>query len=75
MNGAVSRSPWQDAWRRLKKNKPALFGLAVLTALIALALAAPWITPYSNAEQNLELGVSPRRRNTGWAATCSGATC
>ena len=59
MNGAVSRSPWQDAWRRLKKNKPALFGLAVLTALIALALAAPWITPYSNAEQNLELGVSP----------------
>ena len=55
----ISTSPRQDAWRRLKKNKPAMFGLFILSILIALAILTPWITPYSYAEQNLELGPSP----------------
>ena len=59
VKGAISASPRQDAWRRLKKNKPAMFGLAVLSVFVLLALAAPWITPYSYSEQNLELGASP----------------
>ncbi len=59
VKGAISASPRQDAWRRLKKNKPAMFGLAVLSVFILLALAAPWITPYSYSGQNLELGASP----------------
>ena len=54
----ISTSPRQDAWRRLKKNKAAMFGLVVLGALIALSLLAPWITPYSYSAQNLELGPS-----------------
>ena len=59
VKGAISASPRQDAWRRLKKNKPAMFGLAVLSVFVLLALAAPWITPYSYSGQNLELGASP----------------
>ena len=55
----ISVSPRQDAWRRLKKNRPAMFGLFVLAALVTLSILAPWLTPYSYAEQNLELGPSP----------------
>ncbi len=55
----ISVSPRQDAWRRLKKNKAAMFGLVILAALVTLSILAPWITPYSYAEQNLELGPSP----------------
>ncbi len=55
---SISVSPRQDAWRRLKKNRPAMFGLFVLAALVTLSILAPWITPYSYAEQNLELGPS-----------------
>ena len=56
---SISVSPRQDAWRRLKKNKPAMFGLFVLAILIVLSILAPWITPYSYAEQSLELGPGP----------------
>ncbi|MCY4362260.1 MAG: ABC transporter permease [Gammaproteobacteria bacterium] len=55
----ISTSPRQDAWRRLKKNKAAMFGLAVLAVLAVLSLLAPWITPYSYSAQDLELGPSP----------------
>ena len=54
----ISTSPRQDAWRRLKKNKAAMFGLVVLGILIVLSILTPWITPYSYSEQNLELGPS-----------------
>ena len=54
----VSTSPRQDAWRRLKKNKAAMFSLVVLGVLIVLSILGPWITPYSYSEQNLELGPS-----------------
>lgn len=52
-------SLWKDAWRRLRKNRLALFGLAVLTMFIALALLTPWIAPYAYDAQNLDLGASP----------------
>ncbi len=55
----VSTSPREDAWRRLKKNKPAMFGLVVLGVLVVLSVLAPWITPYSYSGQDLELGPSP----------------
>lgn len=56
---AISTSPRQDAWRRLKKNKAAMFGLVVLGVLVVLSVLAPWITPYSYSAQDLELGPSP----------------
>ena len=52
-------SLWQDAWLRLRRNRLALFGLAVLALFIVIALLTPWIAPYGYADQNLELGASP----------------
>src|SRR4029453_3367585 len=37
--------PWRRAWRRLKKRRAALLGLAVVLGFVALALFAPWIAP------------------------------
>lgn len=48
----------KDAWFRLKKNKLAVFGLTILCILLVISVAAPWITPYSYEEQDLELGAA-----------------
>ncbi len=53
-----SISPRRNAWRRLQRNKVAMFGLCMLTALALLALLAPWLSPYSYSAQNLVLGPS-----------------
>ena len=54
------RSLWQDAWSRLINNKAAMIGLVILTIIIILAAAAPWIAPYSYEAQDLQMGpVSP----------------
>ncbi len=53
-----SLSPRRNAWRRLQQNQAAMFGLVVLTTLVALALLAPWLSPYSYSVQNLALGPS-----------------
>ena len=52
-------SLWQDAWVRLRRNRLAVFGLAVMLALIVLALFTPWIAPYAYDDQDLELGATP----------------
>ncbi|HUG15067.1 MAG TPA: ABC transporter permease [Thermomicrobiales bacterium] len=43
-------SLWGDAWRRLLKNKLAVFGLATVILLCSIALFAPLIAPYGEAE-------------------------
>jgi oligopeptide transport system permease protein len=50
-----SQSYWQDAWRRLKKNKLAMTGLAVLGILILLAIFAPIFSPYDYKTQEMSL--------------------
>ena len=52
-------SLWKDAWRRLRKNHLAVFGLILLVLFIVIALLTPWIAPYSYQAQDLELGASP----------------
>ncbi len=52
-------SLWQDAWVRLRRNRLAVFGLAVMLALIVLALFTPWIAPYAYDDQDLALGATP----------------
>jgi len=52
-------SLWQDAWRRLRRNRLAVCGLFVLVFFIVIALLTPWIAPYGYTEQNLELGATP----------------
>lgn len=49
----------RDALLRLRKNKAAMIGAAILIFLIVVALLTPWIAPYSYQQQNLALGASP----------------
>jgi oligopeptide transport system permease protein len=44
---------WRDSWRRLKKNRGALFGLVVIVALIAAACVGPLLSPYGPYGQDL----------------------
>ena len=53
------RSLWQDAWARLAKNRLAMFGLAVISFMVVIAILTPWLAPYGYEEQNLELGAAP----------------
>ncbi|MCK4260387.1 MAG: ABC transporter permease [Halanaerobiales bacterium] len=42
---------FKDAWKRLKRNKIALFGLGIVVMFILLAIFADFITPYSPTDQ------------------------
>ncbi len=62
------RSQWAEVWRRLKKNKLAMVGLAIIILLILTAIFANVIAPHSPTEQNLRnRNVSPNRDN--WLGT------
>ena len=52
-------SLWQDAFRRLKKNRLAFFGGCFLILLTVISLITPLIVPYSYEAQDLVLGASP----------------
>jgi oligopeptide transport system permease protein len=52
-------SLWLDAWIKLRKNRMALFGFAVLLVLCVVSLLTPWIAPYSYEQQDLMLGATP----------------
>lgn len=44
------RSLWSDAWRRLRKNKLAVLGLVIVLSFSIIAILAPVIAPYGQAE-------------------------
>lgn len=68
MQTSAARSPWQESWRRLKKNKMALGSCVLLSIFALLAILAPWIAPHDYFAQNLELGPSSPSR-THWFGT------
>ncbi|MFN2362904.1 MAG: nickel transporter permease [Halarsenatibacteraceae bacterium] len=47
------KSPWSEAWRRLKTNKSAMFGLTIVIILIITAIFAPLIAPYDPVKPNI----------------------
>jgi peptide/nickel transport system permease protein len=49
---ALHLSPWQIFWRRLKRQRMAVFGGAVLVVLYALAILAGFIAPYHYERQD-----------------------
>ena len=49
---AKKSSQWRDVWRRLRKNRMAMFGLCVLVLLVFLAFFADVVAPYGYDEQN-----------------------
>ena len=52
-------SLWHDAWLRLRKNRAAVTGGAILLVMVILAILTPWIAPYGYEAQNLDLGATP----------------
>lgn len=48
------QSKTAEIFKRLKKNRNAMFGLFVMIALIVIALGAPVIAPYHFDDQNLD---------------------
>lgn len=47
-------SPWYDAWRRLKKQRLAMVGGAIILFFVILAIFAPLLTPYEYHDVNLD---------------------
>jgi oligopeptide transport system permease protein len=45
------RSLWGDAWRRLLRNKAAVFSMSIIAFFVLVALFAPLIAPYSPVQQ------------------------
>lgn len=45
---------WRDAWFRLKRNRLAVFGLAVVVVLALTAIFGPHLTPYDYLSQDLD---------------------
>ncbi len=50
---------WRDAWRRLKKKKPAMFGLVVIMIFALMAIFAPLIAPADPNKIDLDNRLKP----------------
>ncbi|MFY9223465.1 MAG: ABC transporter permease [Blastocatellia bacterium] len=55
----IGTSLWQDAWRRLKKNKLAVLGAIVLMFIITVSLLGPMFSSYTYDQINLDRGSEP----------------
>lgn len=44
---AAGRSLWQDAWRRLRRNRAAAASAAMLLFFAVAGIAGPWVAPHS----------------------------
>ena len=43
---------WQDAWRRLKKNKLSMIGVVTIIIVLLFALFGPYLTPFTYSDQD-----------------------
>jgi len=60
---------WRDAWKRLRRNPGALFGMVVIGLFVVLALFAPLLAPFDPRDQNLALvadGCCPGPSSAHW---------
>ena len=57
-----SLSYWQDAWRRLKKNRRALASLILVIGLLLFTVAGPWLWRIDPAAQDVDqISQAPSR--------------
>lgn len=60
---ARGRSLWDDARRRLLRNRAAVAGMTVLALLVLAALVGPYLSPYAYDEVNkADVWLAPLRR-------------
>lgn len=56
-----SVSFWQDAWRRLKKNKGAIFSIILFALIVLMSFLGPVISPYEpNAQTITHANLPPK---------------
>jgi peptide/nickel transport system permease protein len=60
---------WQIAWRRLRRHRLAMGGLAVIALLILAAVFAPWIAPYRFEQIDLTNRFAPPFTGRHWLGT------
>src|SRR5918997_1275464 len=60
---------WGDAWRRLKRNRSAVAAGCVIILILVLAVAGPWLTPYTPFEQVLERQYTEPSLSGFWFGT------
>jgi ABC-type dipeptide/oligopeptide/nickel transport system permease subunit len=53
------RNPRAQIWRRFKRYRPAVFGLAFILLLVLMAIFAKWIVPYNPEAVNTKLRGAP----------------
>lgn len=46
---------WQDAWRRLRKNKIAMLALVLLSTIVLMCIFGPYLTKYKFSDQDMTL--------------------
>ena len=61
VNMRKSLTYWQDAWRRLKKNKMAMAGLYGVIFIVLTALFMPLFFKQTYSDQNLDFSNLPPR--------------
>lgn len=54
-----STTYWQDAWRRLKKNRAAMLGLWMVLFISLIAIVGPMFSIHSYSDQKLEFANQP----------------
>ena len=55
----ASRGLWRDAFVRLRRNRPAMVGLAFIIAFVVVAILAPIISPYDPNKLGLGKSFGP----------------
>lgn len=66
------KSPWVLAWRRLRRDRAAMFSLGVITLIVACAIGAPMfalITGHGNMQQYASTGLTPAGQPVGPSGT------
>lgn len=59
-----SNSLWSDAWKRLKKNKGAVWSAGLIGFVCLISFLAPWVAPYSFETQDMSrILVAPDSQN------------
>ncbi len=67
MNG---RSLWDDAWRRLRRNRAAVSAAAILMVLAVAVVLAPWLSPHEYDTTYWDrVAVAPTAAEAHWFGT------
>ncbi|MGL4403632.1 MAG: ABC transporter permease [Fusobacteriaceae bacterium] len=65
-----SMTYWQDAWRRLKKNKVAIISMIILIIIITMTIIGPWISGHAYEVTNSKM-INKAPSSQHWFGTDS----